>query len=240
MDKGIGFSRTISLDWLDSTAALCLENMQPSEIREKLATTIQDTVHGTDAQRKTIDVLTAIWVRSEKNIPDFRRQALEIFPTLSSRQDRTWLHYGMTLLCYPLFRQITSAIGQIGRSQETITRKVVKNRVAAELGHLGALDRSVERIVASLTDWNVLSLGDEKNSYTILKRSIPASSQTLEIWLLTCALQSHPSDAIAFADLLHLPELFPFQFTVGIDHLRQDSHFDVERQGGGLDMVRVR
>jgi hypothetical protein len=52
-------------------------------------------------------------------------------------------------------------------------------------------------------------------------------------------LQSHPSDAIAFADLLHLPELFPFQFTVGVDHLRQDARFEVERQGGGLDMVRT-
>ena len=150
MDKGLGFSRTITLDWLDATVSLCLENISPPEIREHLSHTIEGSVHGVVAQRKTIDVLTAIWVRSEKSIPSYRRQALDLFSTLSSKQDRLWLHYGMTLLCYPLFRQSAATIGKIGRSQDTLTRKIVKERVVADIGHLGGLDRSVERIVASL------------------------------------------------------------------------------------------
>jgi len=123
MDKGIGFSRTILLDWLDVTASLAVQKMEPLGIRQRLADTISGTVTGIDAQRKTIDVLSAIWVKTEKTAPRIHQEALALFPTLSSSDERLWLHYGMTLVCYPFFRKCVAAIGQTGRTEEIITRK---------------------------------------------------------------------------------------------------------------------
>jgi len=79
MDKGIGFSRTILLDWLDVTASLAIQKMEPLGIRQRLADTISGTVTGTDAQRKTIDVLSAIWVKTEKTAPRIHQEALRYF-----------------------------------------------------------------------------------------------------------------------------------------------------------------
>ena len=236
MDKGIGFSRTIILDWLDVTASLCLKNMAPNEIRLHLAETISGIVHGTDAQRKTIDVLSAIWVKTEKSAPQIRREALRIFPTLSSAEERMWLHYGMTLVCYPFFRKCVAAIGQMSRTGELITRKMIKDRIAGDYGHLGALDRSVERIIASLTNWGALTNSDQKQNYKIQLKQF-SSSVNLQSWLLTAALYAHPSEGIPFDDLVHLPELFPFKITIGVDNLRRDNRFEVHRQGGGLVIV---
>jgi len=238
MDKGIGFSRTILLDWLDVTASMCVQKMEPLGIRQRLADTISGTVTGTDAQRKTIDVLSAIWVKTEKTAPSLRQEALALFPTLSTSEERLWLHYGMTLVCYPIFRKVTAAIGQISRTEEIITRKMIKDRIAGEYGHLGALDRSVERIIASLTNWGALANTEQKQNYRILLHNF-ASSENLQTWLLSCALQAHPSDAIPFDDLVHLPELYPFRITLGVDNLRKDGRFEVQRQGGGLEMVRM-
>ncbi|MHB8806011.1 MAG: hypothetical protein ACYC59_00350 [Anaerolineaceae bacterium] len=239
MDKGIGFSRTILLDWLDVTASLCIQNIEPQKIRQHLAETISGTVHGTDAQRKTIDVLSAIWVKTEKSTPQIRKEALTIFPTLSSREERLWLHYGMTLVCYPFFRKCAAVIGQVSRTEELITRKMIKDRISADYGHLGALDRSVERIVASLTDWRALAKTDQQQNYKILLRRF-TSSENLQSWLLTCALYAHPSEGIPFDDLVHLPELYPFKFTIGVDLLRRDSRFEVQRQGGNLEIIKIR
>ncbi len=239
MDKGIGFSRTITLDWLDVTASLCVQNFDPLKIRQHLVETISGTVTGSDAQRKTIDVLSAIWVKTEKTAPRIRQEALTIFPTLSTSEERLWLHYGMTLVCYPIFRKVTATIGQLSRTEEIITRKMIKDRVAAEYGHLGALDRSVERIVASLTNWGALANTDQKQNYKILLRYF-SSPENLQVWLLSCALYAHPSDAIPFEDLVHLPELYPFKITIGIDSLRRDPGFEVHRQGGDLEMVSKR
>jgi len=237
MDKGIGFSRTITLDWMDVTASLCLQGIEPIAIRQHLVGAISGVVHGKDAQRKTIDVLSAIWVKTEKSVPQIRQQALEIFPTLSSPQERMWLHFGMSLVCYPFFRKCAASIGQVARTQELITRKLIKDKIAGDYGHLGALDRSVERIIASLTNWGALANTDQKQQYKIQFHSFSAS-ENLQSWLLTCALYAHPSEGLPYNDLLHLPELYPFNLTIGVDSLRRDSRFEVQRQGGGLEMVR--
>jgi hypothetical protein len=36
----------------------------------------------------------------------------------------------------------------------------------------------------------------------------------LEAWLLAIALSVHPAEELPFADLLRLPELFPFRFAI--------------------------
>ena len=64
------------LDWLDVTASLCVQDIEPAEIRQILAETISGTVHGIEAQRKTIDVLSAIWVKTQKHASQIRQEAL--------------------------------------------------------------------------------------------------------------------------------------------------------------------
>ena len=239
MGKGIGFSRTIRLDWLDVTASLCAQNIEPLIIRQHLAETISGTVNGTESQRKTIDVLSAIWVKTQKSVPAIRLEALNLFPTLSTNAERLWLHYGMTLVCYPFFRKCVASIGQVSRVGKNITRKMIKDRIAGDYGHLGGLDRSVERLIASLTDWGVLSTTEQKQNYKILSHYY-ASGEKLQGWFLTCALHAHPSEGIPYDDLIHLPELYPFNLSIGIDILRRDARFEVQRQGGELDIVRLR
>lgn len=238
MDKGIGFSRTITMDWLDVAASLCVQNIEPLTIRQRLAETISGTVTGVDAQRKTIDVLSAIWVKTEKTVPQIRKEALSLFSSATTPEERFWLHYGMTLVCYPIFRKVTAAIGQISRMEEVITRKMIKDRISGDYGHLGALDRSVERIIASLAQWGALEEMDVKRQHKINLRRF-SSSENLQLWLLSCAIYAHPADGLPYDDLIHLPELYPFKWTVGVDHLRRDGRFEVQRQGGGLEMVTV-
>jgi len=161
------------------------------------------------------------------------------FQTTPVIEDRLWLHYGLTLLYYPFFRECTVAIGQFSRYEDTITNRMVKQRLVAERGHLGSLDRSVERAVASLRNWGILTESEQRHAYVPKRQGFSASSADLEAWLLACALRAHPAEELPFADLLHLPELFPFRFTLAVDHLRGHPWFAVQRQGAGWDMVRT-
>jgi len=238
VDKGIGFVRTVTLDWLDLTAFLCLQQVDPEEMKVALEKAISETVHGVEARRKTLNVLSAIWIKTEKTAPRLREEALSILPTLSSPTERLWIHYGMTLVSYPIFRLLTAAIGQTGHIQETITRKLAKEKMIAVYGDLGGLNRSVERMMASLTDWGTLVKTKELSVYKIVYKQFSAA-KPIQSWLLACALFAHPAEALAFNDLVWLPELYPFIFTVGIDDLLSDPHFEVQRQGGGLYMVRL-
>ena len=104
---------------------------------------------------------------------------------------------------------------------------------------LGSLEKAVERIMFSLRDWNILNETDQRYTYAPQRQVFSASNHDLEAWLLACALHAHPAEELPFADLLHLPELFSFRFTLSVDHLRAQPRFAVQRQGAGWDMVRL-
>ena len=238
MDKGIGFNRNIFLPWLDAAAAFCAETDDPAEIRARLEPVVGQDLEGVDARRKTIDILINIWLKNRDLAPDLHAEAVNWFQSTPVVDDRLWLHYGLTLLYYPFFRECVVIVGQFSRHGGTITNKMVKRRLVAERGHLGSLDRSAERVVASLRNWGILTASDQRHAYAPQRQSLSASSTDLEAWLLACALRAHPAEELPFADLLHLPELFPFRFTLTVDHLRAHPWFVVQRQGAGWDMVR--
>ena len=130
-------------------------------------------------------------------------------------------------------------MGQLARYEETITTTAVREKLYAALGQLGSIEEAVSRVIYSLRDWSILHDGSQRNSYLPQYRSFTASNLELEQWLLASALQVHPAEQLPFADLLHLPALFPFKFSATVHDLRQAPGFEVQRQGLGLDMVRV-
>jgi hypothetical protein len=239
MDKGIGFNRNIDFSWLDTTAAFCAETSDPAELRARLVPVVAQDRKGVDAVRKTVDILINIWLKSGSVAPELRAVAVTYFQAASSPGDRLWLHYGLTLLYYPFFRECVVAIGQFGRQENAITTAMVKQRLVASMGHLGSLNRSVERVIASLRNWEILTHTDQRNAYAPRRQAFMASNVDLEAWLLACALRAHPAEELIFTDLLHLPELFPFRFMVSVDRLRSHPWFAVQRQGTRWDMVRI-
>lgn len=239
MEKDVGFSQKIHLSWLDATAAFCAETSDPAELRARLEPIVAESVAGSVVRRKTIDVLLNIWLKSGEVDDTLRQTAVHWFQTSPAPGDRLWLHYGLTLLYYPFFRECTTVIGQLSRSEESLTKIVVLKRLAARLGDLGSLERALRRVLASLRNWEVLLPAPERHTYRPQRQAFPASQPALETWLLTCALKAHPVEEIHFSDLLHLPALFPFRFTLTAHDLRQAPQFEVQRQGLGFDMVRL-
>src|SRR5687767_6222502 len=139
-DKGLGFIRNIKASWLDAAAESRLRNTNIQSIREELDVFLKPEIGGLEARRKTIDVLVGIWHKTDSAEPNLFHQALDFFPHVI-REDRIWLHYGLTLLSYPFFRQTVAVVGKFARTGEPVTRPAVKNRLAGELGHLGSLNR---------------------------------------------------------------------------------------------------
>lgn len=238
MDKGIGFNRNIYLTWLDAVAAFCGETDDPAEIRARLDLVVGEKISSSVNRRKAIDILINVWVKSVEIAPALRDEAIARFQTTPAISDRLWLHYGLTLLTYSLFRDVASTIGQLGRLEESVTSAMVKRRLIAGRGQLGSLEKAIERILFSLRDWDILTPFEQRHTYALQRQAFSASETNVEAWLLACALRAHPAEELPFADLLRLPELFPFRFTLTVDHVRAHSCFVVQRQGAGWDSVR--
>jgi hypothetical protein len=240
MDKGIGFNRNIYLAWLDAAAAFCAEGDDPGLVRARLDPVVEPRIRSAVNRRKAIDILINIWVKSGEVAPALHRAALAQFRDTQTPEDRLWLHYGLALLYYGVFREVAATIGQLARFEQRIRPAMVKQRLTSARGQLGSLEKAVERILFSLRDWGILAESEERYAVAPQQRAFTASGVELEAWLLACALHAHPAQELPFADLLRLPELFPFGFTLGVDSVRQQPWFAVQRQGSGWDMVRLK
>jgi hypothetical protein len=229
-DKGIGFNRTIFLHWLDAASELRAQTSELAPLRDGIKETVGKDITGIDAIRKSVDVVVNIWHKSAEVDSALHAQALEFLPQISV-SERVWLHYGLTLVYYPFFRQTAAILGQFARTGEPITRQAVKGRLAREIGHLGSLNRASERIVASLVDWGALAYQKKGNVYLPQLQAFKVDKLDVQIWLLACALSAHPSDQLPFPDLIRLPELFPFRLIVTMDDLRRTKKLDSQNQG---------
>lgn len=240
MDKNIGFRRNIYLSWMDAAAAYCIETPDPAELRSRLDPVVAQQIASAENRRMAIDILINIWAKSADVHPALHAEALSLFTAASTITDRLWLHYGMTMLIYDFFRLGVITIGQLSRYEETINPREVKLKMVSELGQVGALDKAVDRILFSLRNWGILAETEKRYAYRPLRGHFAASDPAVEEWLLVAALTAHPASELPFADLVRLPELFPFRFNVSVDQLRQSERFDVHRQGSGWDMVALR
>ena len=239
MDKNIGFRRNIYREWMDAAAAFCAETNDPDQLRERLDPIVAEQVKSAENRQVALTILVNVWARSAADYPQIQAEAVRLYAQSMAPDDRVWLHYGMTLLVYDFFRLGVSIVGQMSRYSDVLTPKDVKQKVMAEMGQLGAIEKATERILFSLRNWGILVDADQRYTYKPLRRHFTASSLQLEEWMLAVALTAHPAEEYAFADLLRLPALFPFQFSVGVDQLRQSRRFAVQRQGLSWDMVRL-
>lgn len=239
MDKGVGFNRNIKLEWLDATAAFCLEEDDEQKVLDRIQSILALEIKSPTNLRKTIAILLNIWYQPSETYPDLHQEGLNLYSATQVVSDRIWLHYGMVLLTYSFFYQATAVIGRLSRYGDPITVPTIRNQLFAELGQLGSLSEATNRIVYSLRDWGIMETGPERNSYIANRQIFSSSQQRVEAWLLACCLTAQPVQEMPFADLLHLPALFPFRFTISMDDLRSYELLEIQRQGLGWNMVRV-
>ena len=230
----IGFDRFIRLRWLDETALLAAGHRDGDVLRKALLQRLAHDLAGKEAQQKTVIQLTRIWWRVPKAHIALRDEALARFDGCTS-EDRLIFHWGMSLLAFPLFDQVTATIGQLLRLQGSFRQLQLSQRTQADWGHNTTLDTALPRIVRSLVDWGVLDGAGEVGVYRA-GRQITPTEPAHALWLLEALLLSRGVD-LPLNDLLRAAELFPFSISFMAHDLTHSNRLQVYQQGREMMMV---
>ncbi len=230
----LGFDRRVTLDWLDETAGLTLRNPDPASVRGALHAYLDGPLAGQAARTKTITLLCRIWVNPPV-APHLRDEALHLLPMLLPGE-RIWLHWGLTLLAYPFFRDVAATVGRLLHLQATCTVGQVTDRMISTWGERSTLIRATQRTLRSLVAWGVLADCAARGSVTATPIR-ESGTAALHGWLLEAGLRAHPNEGVALAELTRLPECFPFTLISAQHAIGQRGRFDIVAQGSGVDLV---
>jgi hypothetical protein len=237
MRQIIGFDRRTQLDWLDATVALCHEDLKHSSIAKQLDQHLASEIAGAEARRKTITVLSRVWVNVPHGHKPLRDEALQL-ATRISQEERLWLHWGMSLLAYPFFRDVASTVGKLSRLQGVFSQAQVQRRMIERWGQRTTLQRATQRLLRTFIDWNVLADTDVRGRYEVAPTKHSAN-QALALWFLDCSLRANDAEQIPLAELSQLPCAFAFDLLPFVNDIRRSERFEVTRQGSDLEMVAV-
>jgi Apea-like HEPN len=238
MKNTVGISHRLKRAWLDDLLDRLVQTRDEKELRAFVDQRLRDELPGKDARAKAAGILLRVWSGMEPNQVALRVRAVALLPRITG-QERIWLHWGMAALAYPFFRDLAEVIGRMLTLQDDITNAQVQTRLKTAWGDRETSKEAAGKLITSMVDWEVLRATKTKGHF-LLARKMTTSVADLQLWLLEAMLLASASDEIEAHQLLRLPELFPFSFTVSVGDLRRHEGFNIHRQGLDMDMVSVR
>jgi hypothetical protein len=228
MPQRIGFDRTIKLAWLDKYAWRCRTEPEAKKLREFMHEAIEEECHQKASRIKNITVLQRIWTHVEPDYLPLRQDALMLLETVDP-MERVALHWGMALLAYPFFRDITTCCGRLLKLQPEFSWRQIRTQLYEKWGARPTLERAISRVIISMEEWGTLAPTDDTSYY----RAAPAlsiRSQEIIHWLLRIALTTDNTGSLRIDQFTHLPCMFPFQYSLNLTSLQQSSQFAISRQ----------
>ena len=199
---------------------------------------LKDELPGKESRAKTTGIILRIWSGIPPERIALRDRAVALLPRISG-QERIWLHWGMTALAYPFFRDTAEVVGRLLALQDDFTTAQVQGRMLTTWGDRATSKEAAQKLITTLVDWEVLRSTKTKGHF-LLARKMTASIPDLQLWLLEALLGASAADEIEAQQLLRLPESFPFTMSVGVADLRRHEGFNIHRQGLDMDMVALR
>ena len=238
MRQTVGITNKIKRTWLDAASDHLVTQSEESSLRIFLNNQLEQDQAGPEARSKSIGIITKIWYKIPPERLPLRNRALLLLPRITG-EERIWLHWGMTALAYPFFRDAVEVVGRLLALQDDFNSTQVKTRMMATWGDRITTNLAAKKLINTLVDWGVLRSTKIRGHY-LLARKLTASIPELQLWLLEALLGASAADEIEAQQLLRLPETFPFSISIGVTDLRRYDGFEIHRQGLDMDMVAVR
>jgi hypothetical protein len=238
MRKIVGISQKIKRAWLDAVLDRLVKTTDDAELRTFLDKHLKEELPGKESRAKNSGIILRIWSGIPRERMALRDRALALLPRISG-QERIWLHWGMTALAYPFFRDTAEVVGRLLALQDDFATAQVQARLLATWGDRATSKEAAQKLITTLVDWEVLRTTKTRGHF-LLARKMTASTPDLQLWLLEALLGASAADEIEAQQLLRLPESFPFTVSVGVADLRRHEGFNIHRQGLDMDMVALR
>jgi hypothetical protein len=237
MRQVVGISQKIKRAWLDAVLDRLVQTTAAAELRTFLDQHLREALPGKESRTKTSGIILRIWSNIPRERLALRERAVALLPRISG-QERVWLHWGMSALAYPFFRDTAEVVGRLLALQDDFTTAQVQARLMTTWGDRSTSKEAAQKLITTLVDWEVLRSTKTKGHF-LLTRKMTASIPDLQLWLLEALLGASAADEIEARQLLRLPGAFPFALDIGVADLRKHERFSIHRQGLDMDMVAL-
>ena len=235
MKKAVGFDQKILLNYLNYTANEA-NDTKKIEMYKKLEQYLIKDIKGNKSRKNAITILMKIWYSNNETNKCIQKRAFRLLPELDLKE-RIVLHWGMTLMAYPFFKEIASEIGRLSSRQNDFSSSQIYRKIKELYGDRRRVEVSCNAVFTSLKNWRVIT--QIKQGVYSLTDKIMIPNNNLMNWLVEAAIISSKREYIQIDEVLTLTYLFPFSFNINTG-LLDKSIFEITNQDINKTIIRIK
>jgi hypothetical protein len=233
----VGFERYVMFDWLDQTAKWVINGQSPQEVHAAIDDYLSSLVSGDTSKRKTKNVLSGAWVKSDGVNPKFKEEAKALYKS-ASRSEKIAIHYGLFIASYPFFYSLSQILGRLFKLQDDITNLEFYRRCVEVNGDRESIKRAAARYLQSIAEWGLIDADEKAKVKPELK--IKLENPAVVTWLLASVLYSSERDRLSVDEILSDPVWFPFDIHPRDFQVEKSSVLEVVHQGVGTSLLALK
>ena len=233
----VGFERYVTFDWLDTTAKWVIEGKSAKEVHALIDDYLAPFIAGETSKRKTKNVLSGAWVKSNSINSLFKEQAKALY-TGTTKAEAIAIHYGMYIASYPFFLSLSKILGRLFKLQDDISNKEFYRRCVEVHGERDSIKRAAARYLQSMVEWGLLD-GSVKARVKPTNK-IRLDNSELITWLYSSLFFSTAEDRLSLDDIVSDPAWFPFEIPHDGFQYKDSKLLEVVHQNVGSTLISLR
>jgi hypothetical protein len=234
MKKAVGFDQKILLHQLDFMAREIPRSETRQELYEKADEILTADIAGYKSRMNARTILFKIWYLVDDDYKHLQQEALRLMDEVSQKE-RITIHWGMTMLAYPFFKDLINEMGMLFKLQQEVSSDQISRKIKALYGDRRRVEVSISASLTSLRAWGVI-VTEKRNMQEITKEKISIQSNALKQWIAEVLIHVLGVDALPIEYYRNNSLLFPFNLDLSTDDFEK-QRFNIIRQGVDMRMV---
>ncbi|MEC6898389.1 hypothetical protein [Photobacterium piscicola] len=227
MKISIGFNRHLEPDWLAQTASWVANGIEEQALKDRIDSMLESVFTSKVAKDKTRNLLFGIWNKLPKHIPGrFQSRGANLLMEYS--EQHLVFHWGMMLAKYPFFSFVVAQIGKLTKLNDTFIYSQLEDRVTEQYGDTSTIKRSMQFVVRTLMNLEVLK--NPKQGVYELNKAMSIVQPEIKGWLIEAIMLSNQSSSRSLSSINDDSVWFPFTLYFDASDVQSNRELEAHLQ----------
>lgn len=209
--KPVGFDQKIQFQHLDFLAKN-LNKYGNKEIYTVLDEALLSSIKGEKSRKNAITILMKIWEFVEPNVEFFKENLLEEY-TYISESEKKCIHYSLTCIAYPFYREQMSHLGKHLKMADNVKSKVLVSQMKNLYGDRRRVEVASGAVLSSSKNWGIISM-EKIGLYSGVAPKLSINDKLIKNLMIEVLMSHLNTDTISIEMLNNSALFFPFAYHI--------------------------
>jgi len=214
--KAVGFDQKILLHQLNF-ATQYFNEIPIKNMHSLLDEYLTSDIKGTASKRCAHSIIMKIWWSVEENHRLIRDYAHHLYPTLT-KTDKHLLHWCMTCLAYPFFKEQVNYLGKHLRMVDKVRSRVVLAEMKNIYGDRRRVEVATGAVFSTIKNWNLIKM-TSSGVYQMPEERIVIHTSELKQLMVEVLMDHLDTNSVTLEMVNSNAIFFPFDYHINTGDL---------------------